>query len=64
MVLVTAPSKNPGVLCCPYHSWCYALNGELKVTPHVGGPGMNIDASIDRPSLGLLEVRSAEWLVV
>jgi phenylpropionate dioxygenase-like ring-hydroxylating dioxygenase large terminal subunit len=62
MVLVREPARLPGVLRCPYHSWCYALDGKLKVTPHVGGPGINTDAAIDRSTLGLIEVRSAEWL--
>jgi phenylpropionate dioxygenase-like ring-hydroxylating dioxygenase large terminal subunit len=59
--LVTAPGRLSGVIRCPYHSWCYALDGALKVTPHVGGPGMNTDPAIDRTALGLLEVRAAEW---
>ena len=62
MVLVREPARLSGVLRCPYHSWCYALDGKLKVTPHVGGPGTNTDATIDRSKLGLIEVRSAEWL--
>jgi len=62
MILIQEPARLPGVLRCPYHSWCYALDGKLKVTPHVGGPGINTDASIVRSALGLIEVRSAEWL--
>jgi len=62
MQLVSEPGRLTGVIRCPYHSWCYALDGELKVTPHVGGPGRNTDPAIDRPALGLLPVRSAEWL--
>lgn len=62
MALVREPTRLSGVLRCPYHSWCYSLDGKLKVTPHVGGPGMNTDATIERSKLGLLEVRSAEWL--
>jgi phenylpropionate dioxygenase-like ring-hydroxylating dioxygenase large terminal subunit len=62
MQLVTEPGRLKGVIRCPYHSWCYALDGELKITPHVGGPGQNTDPAIERASLGLLAVRSAEWL--
>ena len=61
MQLVEAPGRLPGVIRCPYHSWCYALDGALKVTPHVGGPGLNSDRAIDRATLGLMPVRSAEW---
>ena len=62
MQLISEPGRLSGVLRCPYHSWCYALDGALKVTPHVGGPGQNTDPSIERGRLGLLPVRSAEWL--
>ncbi len=62
MQLVSAPERLAGVIRCPYHSWCYALEGALKVTPHVGGPGLNIDPAIDRAVLGLVPVRTAEWL--
>ena len=62
MQLVAEPTRLGGVIRCPYHSWCYGLDGALKVTPHVGGPGRNIDPTIDRPALGLLAVRTAEWL--
>ncbi|UZE26392.1 ring-hydroxylating oxygenase subunit alpha [Pseudomonas sp. B21-056] len=24
-------------IVCPYHSWCYGLNGDLASAPHVGG---------------------------
>lgn len=62
MTLVDSPTRLSGVLRCPYHSWCYALDGGLKVTPHVGGPGKNTAPGVRRDGLGLLAVRSAEWL--
>ncbi len=61
MILVTEKKKVGGVLRCPYHSWCYALTGELVATPHVGGPGMNACDGIDRASLGLVEIPSHVW---
>ncbi len=61
MILVDEPKKVRGVIRCPYHSWCYDLQGKLKTTPHVGGPGKNIDENIDRDSLGLIEIRSFVW---
>ena len=61
MILVDEPKKLRGVIRCPYHSWCYDLNGDLKTTPHVGGPGTNVHESIDRATLGLIEIRSHVW---
>lgn len=61
MILVDEPKKMRGVIRCPYHSWCYDLNGKLKTTPHVGGPGQNTHETIDRNNLGLIEIRSHVW---
>ncbi len=61
MILVSEKKKVGGVLRCPYHSWCYALTGELVTTPHVGGPGQNTHEEIRRKDLGLIEIRSHVW---
>ncbi len=61
MILVSEPKKVGGVIRCPYHSWCYALTGELVTTPHVGGPGQNTHEEIRRGELGLVEIRSHVW---
>ena len=61
MILVAEKRRIEGALRCPYHSWCYALDGRLVATPHVGGPGQNIHAAVDRDSLGLIEVRAQVW---
>ena len=58
MILVDAPRKIEGAIRCPYHSWCYSTEGRLVATPHVGGPGQNAHAAIDRDTLGLIEVPS------
>ena len=58
MTLISEPGKIRGVIRCPYHSWCYGLDGQLVSTPHVGGPGQNLHEGIDRSQLGLIEVRS------
>ncbi|SHH23486.1 aromatic ring-hydroxylating oxygenase subunit alpha [Marivita hallyeonensis] len=64
MILVEAPRKIEGAIRCPYHSWCYSTQGKLVATPHVGGPGQNAHAEMDRDTLGLIEVRSHIWLDV
>ncbi|MDG1737689.1 MAG: aromatic ring-hydroxylating dioxygenase subunit alpha [Paracoccaceae bacterium] len=61
MILVEEPRKIEGAIRCPYHSWCYGLDGRLVSTPHVGGPGQNTHESVDRKQLGLIEVRSKVW---
>lgn len=62
MILVAEPKKIEGAIRCPYHSWCYATDGKLVSTPHVGGPGHNTHDAIDKSTLGLVEVRSHIWL--
>ena len=61
MILIDAPKKIEGAIRCPYHSWCYATDGRLISTPHVGGPGINTHEDIDRDALGLIEVASYIW---
>ena len=61
MILVSEPRRIEGAIRCPYHSWCYAKDGRLVATPHVGGPGLNTHAGIDRATLGLIEVRAHVW---
>ena len=62
MILVAEPGRTNGVIRCPYHSWCYGLDGSLRTTPHVGGPGQNRHDAIKREDLGLNEVRSVVWM--
>ncbi|MEL6316660.1 MAG: aromatic ring-hydroxylating dioxygenase subunit alpha [Pseudomonadota bacterium] len=64
MILIEAPRKIEGAIRCPYHSWCYGLDGRLVSTPHVGGPGRNTHPDVDRGALGLLEVRAHVWMGV
>ncbi|AUQ60605.1 aromatic ring-hydroxylating oxygenase subunit alpha [Phaeobacter inhibens] len=61
MILVDKPQKIRGAIRCPYHSWCYGLNGALRTTPHVGGPGQNTHEDVDMDKLGLIRIRSHIW---
>ncbi|MGC9370340.1 MAG: aromatic ring-hydroxylating oxygenase subunit alpha [Paracoccaceae bacterium] len=61
MILVEEPRRIEGAIRCPYHSWCYATDGRLVATPHVGGPGQNVHPEVDRATLGLVEIRSQVW---
>ena len=58
MILLEEKAKLHRVIRCPYHSWCYSLDGTLKKTPHVGGAGCDSHASIKNEELGLYEIRS------
>ncbi|MFL6287620.1 MAG: aromatic ring-hydroxylating oxygenase subunit alpha [Actinomycetes bacterium] len=43
------------VFQCPYHAWCYDLNGELVATPRVDKD------EVDRSALGLKPIHIDEW---
>lgn len=62
MKLIESPQNLKGVIRCPYHYWCYGLDGQLRSTPHVGGPGRNDHEAIDKDDLGLTRVNSHVWL--
>lgn len=62
MILLDEPGKlRGGLIRCRYHSWCYALDGALKQTPHVGGPGNNDHEGIKKDELGLVRFRTHVW---
>ncbi len=60
--LVQQQCRLRGSIVCPYHSWTYSLEGELKGTPSIGGPGINEVDGFDKSSFGLFPVRSVVWL--
>jgi phenylpropionate dioxygenase-like ring-hydroxylating dioxygenase large terminal subunit len=62
MTLISEPTRLKAVIRCPYHSWCYGLDGALRTTPHVAGPGRNTHPDIKREELGLIEVASAMFM--
>jgi len=62
MKLVQAESAVQGVVRCPYHSWTYDLNGQLKGTPHAGGVGVHKHENLNCANHGLKAIRSAQWL--
>lgn len=61
MILIEQPKRVRGTIRCPYHCWCYSLKGDLRATPHVGGPGHNTHEEIVHEDLGLFKVRSYVW---
>ncbi len=59
--LVTAPCTR-ATITCPYHAWCYGLNGKLRARPHFRGPD-RIDKFDEGggEKLDLVEVRVETW---
>ena len=61
MILVDTPQQLRGPITCPYHAWSYDLEGTLRRTPHVGGPGIDTIDSLDHCDYPLITVRSHVW---
>ena len=59
--LVPEACRSKGLIRCRYHSWSYDLDGALRATPFIGGPGTQDCAGFDRAQHGLKRVRSAVW---
>ena len=53
--LLSGSDRCPAIRC-PYHSWTYALSGEL-----IGAPGMEGVVGFDKADYGLVPVRSESW---
>jgi len=64
MILVKEETQIQGALRCPYHSWSYNLDGELKGTPHLGGIGQQKSEGFNHCDHGLKPVRSKVWMDV
>ncbi len=64
MILVEEPKNFGGVIRCPYHSWCYSMDGKLRATPHVGGPGINKSDAIDPTKTGLTPIATGVFMDV
>lgn len=62
MKLVNEETRVQGALRCPYHSWSYSLDGELKGTPHLGGVGEHRSDGFNPCDHGLKPVRSNVWM--
>lgn len=60
--LVAEGGPVKGALRCPYHSWTYDLQGNLRGTPHFGGNGVHNYPGFNCADHGLKEVRSAIWM--
>lgn len=62
MKLVSEEGGVQGVIRCPYHSWTYDLDGNLRGTPHIGGIGEHRTSGFECANNGLRPVRTAIWM--
>ena len=54
--------KNIGKLIrCPYHSWSYDLQGNLKAAPHIGGTNNHKPKGFNFKEHGLKQIRIHIW---
>lgn len=61
MKLVDKAQRLKGPITCPYHAWAYDLDGNLRATPHAGGPDIHEHNSVPCSELPLNKVRSYLW---
>ena len=61
MILIDAPQQLRGPITCPYHAWAYDLDGNLRKTPHVGGPDIDTLETVQHCDYPLNKVRSYLW---
>ena len=61
MILVSEAQQLRGPITCPYHAWAYDLNGQLRKTPHIGGPDVHEHETVNHCDYPLNEVRSHQW---
>ena len=61
MILVSEAQQLRGPITCPYHAWAYDLNGQLRKTPHIGGPDVHEHDTVNHCDYPLNEVRSYQW---
>ena len=60
--LVETPARGAKAVRCPYHSWTYDLEGQLRATPHIGGVDRHEAPGFRKREHGLAPVRAGVWL--
>ena len=59
---LVSEKKNVGKLIrCPYHSWSYGLEGNLKSAPHIGGINQHKPKGFNFKNHGLKPIRIHIW---
>lgn len=62
--LVDKELNSSGMIVCPYHSWTYSVEGELKATPNIGGVGVSTLPEVCNEQRRLKAIRSHSWMGV
>ena len=60
--LVSKAGNIKNVIRCPYHSWSYSTDGDLLVTPHIGGMNKHQCSKFKKSNSNLKEISSYVWL--
>jgi len=60
--LVAEPGPVKGAIRCPYHSWTYDTQGNLRGTPHIGGTGVHEIEGFNCANHGLKQVPAEIWM--
>ena len=53
--LVDKPRNCKSLITCPYHNWCYNLDGQLRATPFFGGQNTELPNDFNLKDQSLLE---------
>jgi len=60
-LLMDAVEHSGKLLTCPYHAWCYALDGRFIKAPFWDGTMSSEPAEDQKSQMGLIAVRHAVW---
>jgi len=60
-LLLDTSHRNRKILTCPYHAWCYSLDGKFVKAPYWDGSPDSEPDKKQKSALALLTIRFAVW---